>query len=536
MANEERGNHDAQHGDPERLIQMLRECSRQREKLEELVKEILPFAEPPYAAAIFVSLSVIKDSKRLAEFKKSFGFDADYHKCYLMTEDGSILMGTVSRAMGDALLPGQFVIVNGSSAVIEVIPDDEIKNVVSLREAAVSRVMEGGAIMVSDGRGGSFGRVVICSNRLKEEFLKMPLEEGDGVLIFGICIVGRIQKNERRLTTKNDIRKVVLKDLGGLDSEVQEIRDMLGLDFDAASLHAMNRKFSRGIVLHGPPGCGKTTIMAALANELGWFLQVIDGAEIEDKFVGETPRKMRESFELALKNKPSFWFVDEADALFPVRGSSLAAEYKTSYISQYNTLLQGIQNTTGVFVVLATNRIDKIDPAVLRAGRIDRKIFIPRPNQDGARNILRIYLSRHPVGESGDPEEARGKFVDKLLADIYVRRPTTMLFRAYYGGDRKAYYLEDFISGALLENIVNKITLDALKRLKTENVKPGSQKFGITSDDLADVAFDMIVQEIPQDDRSRNEWLIVNGYGAADEFRASEFLEKRLNKLSKPRS
>ncbi len=515
----------------QRLQEMLRKCFHDKAKLKAFLQEVLPYGEPPYVVSVFVGIADVNDGRK-ERWKEIFGADLEYCKCYLMMESGALVIGTVSKSIGDKLEPGQLVLTTGLHAVVEAISETELKNVVTLYEGVIDQI-DGGTVMISDGHMTS--RAVIYSNRLKEEFARQPLEAGDTVLLFGPCIIRRSEKKKVLITTKGNIRKVTIADIGGLEKEIQEIRDVLGVDFPEWLTKKMNRKFARGCVLYGPPGCGKGTIMAALANELGYFLQVVNGAEIEDKFLGEEPRKFREAFNLALKNKPAFLFIDEADAIFPVRGSSLHAEYKGSVLSQFNTLAQGIEDTSGVFIVMATNRIDKIDPAAIRAGRTDRKVFIPRPNRIGGETILNIYLRNHPIGGHGDEARTRKKFVAMLVEAIYNKNPSTALFTAYYPEGKRIYYLKDFVSGALLENIANEIVLRALKRITAAGVAEGAEGIGVIEEDLAGVALAAITQEIPQDDRSRNEWLITNGYRAAQEFRSSDALLTRKD-VSKPRT
>ncbi|HUZ93194.1 MAG TPA: ATP-binding protein [Candidatus Paceibacterota bacterium] len=504
-----------------RLFELLRQCGQKKAELEQknaeqldLIAELISLGEPPYSFAVYVGTSAWEDPKK-KKIEKIFKIKADFLKCYLIDLGGNEIIGTVDKKLGGTLSSGQLVMVNGNFAVIGAVPDAEFAYCKSVSIGTVHSILDGDPMI-----GGDFGQVrgMVVSSKLRAELAEKPLAKGDTVLLFGPCVLKVIDRREL-ITTKKNIRKVVLAEIGGLDHEIEEVRDSMLLDFNPAAIRKMNRRQGKGVVLYGPPGNGKTTLMAAIANELGYHIEVINGSEISDKFVGETPRKMRESFANALKNKPAIWFIDEADALFPVRGSSLTAEHKTDYLSQYNVLTQGIEDLEGVFIVLATNRLDQIDPSALRAGRTEKKIYIPRPNEAGARSVLRIYFPRHPVGDNAGPEIVNA-WIEQIVSDIYRKSESRHLFTAYQRGDRgqKKYYFKDFVSSALLENIVAEASLRALKRLKTSNIGPEDPRFGIVSADIEGIASKSIVNEVPRDDTGKNQWLMVNGYPMAYEF------------------
>jgi ATP-dependent 26S proteasome regulatory subunit len=506
-----------------RAIHLLNE---QKEKLKkdldlyiEWLNILWPLAEPPYFPAIFLGFSNVEDPRKEIIEKKRI--PVDFLKCWLMIRDGTEIIGSASLNFKDRLKPGQFVLINHDYNVVAVIPEgEEIKE---LREATIVDKI-GDLILLKDSLRGT--RVVVIGEKLQQTLSTTPLEVGDQVLVFADCVVGFLDR-KKSITVKENIKKKKFIDIGGLDKEREEILEILGIGYDKEELEGED--FPRGVILYGPPGCGKDSLVTALANELAWHLQVINGPSITSKWVGETPRYLREAFTIALKEKektgkPSLIFVNEADALFPVRGVAENQYYKSDYTTQFNVLMDSIEDTTGVFVILATNRLDLIDSAVIRPGRFDSQIFIPRPNEEAARKILMIYLSRCRVGEDGRKEDWYERWADQITKEIFAKKESSYLFKAFWraGGETK-FYFKDFVSGALLENIVKRLRRIARKRCKKEGISFREKNYGVISADFEGLVSNTIKAIIPRDRKALIQWLLVEGYSEAIDFRGGIF-------------
>jgi proteasome-associated ATPase len=493
--------------------------------LEKAIEYLLAAEHQPLFPAIFRGLSkaddprkvallmVVDDNPKFREYIKELDKSIP---CWIMLSNGAEQVGKVSRELSRELKPEQFVLVNSNYNIVSVVPNEEIGNLTGMREAIIADVI--GSLILVHGAGSDQSIVATPLKIAKDEVGERGFKAGDRVLVFANCVVKVLEKKKTE-TTPEHVAKVTFADIGGLDEQIRKIRDILGLDFDAESFEAMNEKPARGVVLFGPPGCGKTMIAKAFAHELGWFFQVINGSAIESKWVGETPRVIREAFRVCVEHKPSILFIDEADALFPVRGSSLSSEYKTSYISQINVLMQGVEDTSGVFVILATNRLDKLDPAVIREGRFDEKIYIPRYDRKGSSKILEIYFRNKPIGEEGDRKEIIERWTRKIVNQLFNLESKNHLFTAYWGRRSRKFYFKDFVSGALLANIVQKAVKNSLVRMKKQGIKKGDKRFGLQSVDLKNVVEEVVLGAVPKDYLAMDEWMLVNGFRRADDYR-----------------
>ena len=256
------------------------------------------------------------------------------------------------------------------------------------------------------------------------------------------------------------------------------------------------------MLLYGPPGCGKTMIAKAVANNLaekiseqrgekikGYFLN-IKGPELLNKYVGETERKIREIFmkakEKAAEDVPVIVFFDEMDALFRTRGSGISSDVETTIVPQLLAEIDGVEGLKNVIVIGASNRQDLIDPAILRPGRLDVKIKIERPDKDAAVDIFHKYLTADiPIHESevrqhgGDIQPTLERLVASTIEEMYaLTEENRFLEVTYANGDKEVLYFKDFSSGAMIESIVRRAKKLALKRYIATSQK------GITLDDL----------------------------------------------------
>jgi proteasome-associated ATPase len=292
-------------------------------------------------------------------------------------------------------------------------------------------------------------------------------------------------------------------DIGGLGDQIEAIKDAVELPYLYADYYKEHRLTPpKGVLLYGPPGCGKTMIAKAVANNLaekisekrgekikGFFLN-IKGPELLNKYVGETERKIREIFvkakEKANEDVPVVVFFDEMDALFRTRGTGISSDVETTIVPQLLAEIDGVEGLKNVIVIGASNRQDLIDPAILRPGRLDVKIKIERPDQAAAGDIFRKYLTTEiPIGESekrqhrGDARAAIEAMISASIEAMYsLSEENRFLEVTYANGDKEVLYFKDFSSGAMIESIVRRAKKLALKRYI------GAGEKGVTTDDM----------------------------------------------------
>jgi len=265
---------------------------------------------------------------------------------------------------------------------------------------------------------GDFARIV------RSQLLNLPVMKGDIIVIpvLGMGVELKVTSTSPTnavIVTENtavevsttpvrrieEVGGVTYEDIGGLHEELQRIREMVELPLKHPELFRhLGIDPPKGVILYGPPGCGKTLIAKAIANETGAHFISINGPEIMSKFYGESEARLREVFQEAEQNAPSIIFIDELDAIAPKRGE-VTGEVERRVVSQLLTLMDGLKTRGQVIVIGATNRIEAVDPALRRPGRFDREIRIGVPDRNGRKEILQIHTRRMPLAEDVDLDE-----------------------------------------------------------------------------------------------------------------------------------
>ena len=334
---------------------------------------------------------------------------------------------------------------------------------------------------------------VEVADALDDDQRARKLRPGDSLLVdtkAGYAFE-RIPKAEVEDLVLEEVPDVAYSDIGGLTRQIEQIRDAVELPFLHKDLY---REYSlrppKGVLLYGPPGCGKTLIAKAVANSLAkkmaelrgedsreaksYFLN-IKGPELLNKFVGETERHIRLIFqrarEKASEGTPVIVFFDEMDSIFRTRGTGVSSDVETTVVPQLLSEIDGVEGLENVIVIGASNREDMIDPAILRPGRLDVKIKIERPDAEAAQDIFSKYLTENLPVNTDDLDEFAGdrtltiktmieKIVDRMYAEIDDNR---FLEVTYANGDKEVMYFKDFNSGAMIQNVVDRAKKYAIK-------------------------------------------------------------------------
>ncbi|HEY2127955.1 MAG TPA: proteasome ATPase [Streptosporangiaceae bacterium] len=452
----------------ERLADTLREA---RDQIVALKEEVDRLAQPPSGFGVF--LQACEDGT------------AD------VFTGGRKMRVSVSPAVElDTLRPGQEVVLNEALNVVVAQGYETVGEVVMLKE-----LLEDGdrALVISH---ADEERVV----RLAEPLRDSVLRGGDSLLLEPRSgyVYERIPKAEVEELILEEVPDITYSDIGGLGPQIVQIRDAVELPYLHADLFREHQlRPPKGVLLYGPPGCGKTLIAKAVANSLAkqvaarsatpaadqpgqtkegksYFLN-IKGPELLNKYVGETERHIRLVFqrarEKASEGMPVIVFFDEMDSIFRTRGSGVSSDVENTIVPQLLSEIDGVEGLENVIVIGASNREDMIDPAILRPGRLDVKIKIERPDAEAAKDIFSKYvltqLPLHPddLTEHGSSREAT---VDAMIQRVVERmysetEENRFLEVTYANGDKEVLYFKDFNSGAMIENIVARAKKMAIK-------------------------------------------------------------------------
>jgi proteasome-associated ATPase len=447
----------------ERLTFTLREA---REHIAALREEVDKLTQPPSAYGTFLGHN----------------------------DDGTIDVFSGGRKMRVALHPelaeDRKVLQRGSEVVL-----NESLNVVLARSGEKSGEIVTLKDVLDDGRAIISGRAdderVV---EMAEGLAGTKLRAGDSMLMDSRTglLLEKLPRPEVEELVLEEVPDISYADVGGLDSQIEAITDAVELPFLYRDLFVEHKlPAPKGILLYGPPGCGKTLIAKAVANSLAkkvsevtgdkaarsYFLN-IKGPELLNKYVGETERQIRLVFQRAREKSeegvPVIVFFDEMDSLFRTRGTGISSDMESTIVPQLLAEIDGVETLRNVIVIGASNREDLIDPAILRPGRLDVKIKIERPDRDSAQQIFARYLTSDlPLDAKeveelggGDRDKAVRSMIEKTAAEMYRDDEANQFLEVtYQNGDKEIMYYKDFSSGAMIENIVRRAKKLAIKRV-----------------------------------------------------------------------
>jgi proteasome-associated ATPase len=444
----------------ERLASTLREA---RDQIMKLKEEVDRLAQPPAGFGTFLARN----------------------------EDDSVDVFTGGRKLRvnvsptvdlDTLRRGQEVMLNEALNVVAALEFEQVGEVVMFKE------------VLADG-----DRALVIANADEERIVRLAeplrgetIRAGDSLLLDSRAgyVYEKVPKSEVEELVLEEVPDIAYESIGGLGGQIEQIQDAVELPYLYPELFREHQlKPPKGVLLYGPPGCGKTLIAKAVANSLAkkvaaktgqegksYFLN-IKGPELLNKYVGETERHIRLVFqrarEKASTGTPVIVFFDEMDSLFRTRGSGVSSDVENTIVPQLLSEIDGVELLENVLVIGASNREDMIDPAILRPGRLDVKIKIERPDAESARDIFSKYLTTSlplhadDLAEFGGDREATvagmiRATVERMYAETEENR---FLEVTYANGDKEVLYFKDFNSGAMIQNIVDRAKKMAIKDL-----------------------------------------------------------------------
>ena len=456
----------------EKLVTTLQEAKVQ---IEALRAEVEKLTAPPSAYAIFSSLNTDGTGNVYVAGRK-------------------MKVSLHPSIKGSAMRKGQEVVLNEALNVIEVKGFDIQGEVVRLKD-----VLEGNRALVTL----HFDEEKVAE--LGDPLLAEHLSVGDHLLYDPRSgyVVEKLPRSESEELVLEEVPDVDYEHIGGLQHELEQVRDAVELPFLHPTLFSEYKLSApKGVLLYGPPGCGKTLIAKAVANSIAkklghltgkeirsYFLHV-KGPELLNKYVGESERQVREVFkkakERAADGNPVIVFFDEMDALFRTRGTGISSDIESTIVPQFLSEIDGMERLRNVIVIGASNRQDLIDPAVLRAGRLDVKVKVGRPDAVAAKDIFSKYLSTDlPFSEEdltrhgGDAKALVEQMIDLTVGAMYASSEENKFIEVTYAnGEKEVLYFKDFASGALIEGIVSRAKKFAVKRAIAKEGR------GLRSEDL----------------------------------------------------
>ena len=370
--------------------------------------------------------------------------------------------------------------------------------------------LQGEVVRLKDNLDGKRAVVTLRTDEervaeLAEPLLLQRLSVGDHLLFDARSgyLLEKLPKSEVEELVLEEVPDIKYTDIGGLHDQIEQIQDAVELPVLHPELFKEHKlRAPKGVLLYGPPGCGKTLIAKAVANsiaqklahltskEVRSFFLHVKGPELLNKYVGESERNIREVFKKAKEKAddgfPVIVFFDEMDALFRTRGSGISSDVESTIVPQFLSEIDGVERLRNVIVIGASNRQDLIDPAVLRPGRLDVKIKIDRPDKAAAKDIFSKYLTpdlpwhaEELAQDEGDAIRAVERLIWLTVESMYALSEENQYLEVTYGnGDKETFYLKDFSSGALIEGIVSRAKKYAIKRLIANGER------GIKSEDL----------------------------------------------------
>ena len=414
----------------------------------------------------------------------------------------------------DTIELGSEVLLNDSMSIVEARHPEHAGDVVTL-----TMVLEDGIRAIVSFRGDD-ERVCELSDSLRGANLRsgdlLRLDSRSNLLL------ERLLQPEFEHLLLEHVPNVTFADIGGLDDQIEKIRDAVELPVLHADLFAEYQlPAPKGILLYGPPGCGKTLIAKAVANSLAqrvaaktgddkgrsYFIN-IKGPELLNKYVGETERQIRLVFQRAREKSEEGWpviiFFDEMDSMFRTRGTGVSSDMESTIVPQLLAEIDGADKLQNVIIIGATNREDLIDPAILRPGRLDVKIRVDRPNRNAAQQILLRYLSEDlPFGEGCQIADIVDLAIDRIFAETAENR---FLEITYQNGEKEELFYKDFLSGAMLENIVRRAKKRAIKR----RIDGGDGGI-ITADLISSVVDEFLEHEDLPNTTNPDDWAKISG-------------------------
>ncbi|MEV3930814.1 MULTISPECIES: proteasome ATPase [unclassified Streptomyces] len=451
----------------ERLANTLREA---RDQIVALKEEVDRLAQPPAGFGVFLQAN-------------------EDDTCDIFTGGRKLRVNVSPSVELEGLRRGQEVMLNEALNVVEAMEFERAGDIVTLKE-----ILEDGERALVVGHTDE-ERVV----RLAEPLLDITIRPGDALLLEPRSgyVYEVVPKSEVEELVLEEVPDIDYNKIGGLGDQIELIRDAVELPYLHPDLFREHElRPPKGILLYGPPGCGKTLIAKAVANSLAkkvaevtgqpagksYFLN-IKGPELLNKYVGETERHIRLVFqrarEKASEGTPVIVFFDEMESLFRTRGSGVSSDVENTIVPQLLAEIDGVEGLENVIVIGASNREDMIDPAILRPGRLDVKIKIERPDAEAAKDIFAKYLtpslplhSDDLAEHTGSKEAAAHAMIQSVVERMYTESEENRFLEVTYAnGDKEVLYFKDFNSGAMIQNIVDRAKKMAIKAFLEQGQK-----------------------------------------------------------------